>query len=50
MLRAKLYQQIIEKQLSQEQSARKLQVRKCDRWNLEKVPCCRFVSDLFEWQ
>lgn len=29
-LRAKLYQQIIEKQLSQEQSARKLQVRKDD--------------------
>jgi len=29
-LRAKLYQQIIEKQLSQEQSARKLQVRKRD--------------------
>lgn len=30
-LRAKLYQQIIEKQLSQEHSARKLQVRTCDQ-------------------
>lgn len=42
-LRAKLYQQIIEKQLSQEQSARKLQVRTCDAeiWR----GCC--VVDIF---
>ena len=49
-LRAKLYQQIIEKQLSREQSARKLQVRTCGCWNLERVLCCRFVSDFFEWK
>lgn len=46
-LRAKLYQQVIEKQLSQEQSARKLQVRTSGAWDLERGLCGRFVSDLF---
>lgn len=44
-LRAKLYQQIIEKQLSQEQSARKLQVRKDDWWTWKG---CFFVG-VFLW-
>lgn len=46
-LRAKLYQQVIEEQLSQEQSARKLQVRTGGAPDLERALCCRFVSDVF---